>query len=151
MFRSITTLFIILGMLVFTGCGKDDPEKIAANDREKLLKYIAENDLDAIEHSSGLFYVVENPGSGATPNLYSIVRMNYEGQLLNGTIFDKNFNADFQLSGTIRGWQIGVPQFKSGGKGMLLIPSALGYGDYAYGSIPRSSCLIFDIEIVDVQ
>ena len=151
MFRSITTLFIILGMLVFAGCGKDDPDKIAANDREKLLKYIAENDLDAIEHSSGLFYVVEKPGTGATPSLYSIVRMNYKGQLLNGTIFDTNYNVDFNLSGTIRGWQIGVPLFKSGGKGMLLVPSALGYGEYAMGSIPRHSCLVFDIEIVDVQ
>jgi len=43
-----------------------------------------------------------------------------------------------------------VPYIKKGGKIKLLIPSALGYGSNAAGSIPANSVLIFDIELLDV-
>jgi FKBP-type peptidyl-prolyl cis-trans isomerase FkpA len=40
--------------------------------------------------------------------------------------------------------------FGKGGKGRLLIPSPLAYGDRDMGEIPSNSALIFDIEVVDV-
>lgn len=150
MFRNGFLLLFFASLLVFSGCGKDDPDKIAERDRQKLLNYIAANELDAQEHSSGLFYVIEKPGTGAQPTLSSLIRMNYKGMLLDGKTFDFGTGVDFNLQNTIRGWQIGVPMFRAGGKGMLLVPSALGYGSFAMGGIPRNSCLIFEIEILDV-
>ena len=57
----------------------------------------------------------------------------------------------FPLSGVIQGWQEGIPLFKEGGSGILLIPSALGYGSQSVGSIPANSVLIFDINLIDVD
>ena len=57
----------------------------------------------------------------------------------------------FPLSGVIQGWQEGIPLFKEGGSGILLIPSALGYGSQSVGTIPANSVLIFDINLIDVD
>ncbi len=145
----LTTLTIL-----FSSCEKEDPDAIAERDREKLEEYIKENGLEdvAIAHESGLFYVVENPGTGVHPTVNSTIRIRYTGKLLDGKVFDESSGALLQLGGTIMGWQIGIPLFKTGGKGKLLIPSALGYGAYPPygGTIPRHACLIFDFEIMDV-
>ncbi len=150
--RKIAVLPLLLAItFAFWGCQSDDPDKIAERDRQKLLKYIDENELDAIEHSSGLFYVVEREGSGSVhPDLSSLIVIRYKGKLLDGTIFDSNNQAKLQLFSTVRGWQIGIPLFREGGKGMLLIPSALGYGSFAQWGIPRNSCLIFEFELLGI-
>jgi FKBP-type peptidyl-prolyl cis-trans isomerase FkpA len=150
--RKIAFLPLLLAFaFVFWGCESDDPDKIAERDRQKLLKYIEENELDAIEHSSGLFYVMEREGSGSVhPDLNSLILIRYTGTLIDGTVFDSNNGAQLRLSGTIRGWQIGIPLFREGGKGILLIPSALGYGTWAQWGIPRNSCLIFEFELLGI-
>ena len=53
----------------------------------------------------------------------------------------------FPLSNVIQGWQEGIPLFSEGGSGVLLIPSALGYGGQAVGSIPANSVLIFEVSL----
>jgi len=76
----------------------------------------------------------------------------YTGYYTNGEIFDGS-NAQgitFNLNGVIDGWRIGIPYFKEGGSGKLLIPSALGYGPNGGGSVPANSVLIFDIELIEV-
>jgi FKBP-type peptidyl-prolyl cis-trans isomerase FkpA len=140
---------IFFAVLVFAGCGKDDPEKIAEKDREKILEYISENGLDAQEHESGVFYVIEAEGSGNHPTATSVVKLNYTGKLLDGKVFDSNWGSTMSLRNTIQGWQYGIPMFKKGGKGILLIPSGLGYGQWPTGSIPANSVLVFDIELID--
>ncbi len=151
--KTLITGVIALLVIFAAGCSKGDPDKVAERDRQKLLDYIAEHELDATEHESGLFYVVEREGTGAHPTLTSTLRIRYEGYFLDGKVFDVNPNALIQLRNTIRGWQIGMPLFRSGGKGMLLVPSNLGYGEYPpWGSsIPRNACLIFEFELIDVQ
>ncbi len=150
--RKIAFLPLLMAFtFAFLGCESEDPDKIAERDHQKLLKYIEENELDAIEHSSGLFYVVEREGTGSVhPDLNSVILIRYTGMLLDGTVFDSNNGAQLRLSGTIRGWQIGIPLFREGGKGILLIPSALGYGTWAQWGIPRNSCLIFEFELLGI-
>jgi FKBP-type peptidyl-prolyl cis-trans isomerase FkpA len=150
--RKIAVLSLLLVFTFgFWGCQSDDPDKIAERDRQKLLKYIEENELDAIEHSSGLFYVMEREGSGSVhPDLNSLILIRYTGTLLDGSVFDSSNGAQLRLGGTIRGWQIGIPLFREGGKGTLLIPSALGYGTWAQWGIPRNSCLIFEFELLGI-
>ncbi len=156
-FKKITTLLIFAMsiLLVLPSCSREDPDSIAQKDREKLLKYIRDNDLEdvVIEHHSGLFYVIEEPGSGPNPDLYSLIRIKYTGMLLDGTVFDSSSGALIQLANTIEGWRIGIPKFKVGGKGILLVPSALGYGGFPpFGSnIPRHSSLIFEFTIIDIN
>ncbi|MFY7786862.1 MAG: FKBP-type peptidyl-prolyl cis-trans isomerase, partial [Thermoflexibacteraceae bacterium] len=63
------------------------------------------------------------------------------------TPLDFNYNSG-QM---IKGFDEGVGFLKKGGKATLFIPSALGYGDRATGSIPPNSVLMFDIELVNVE
>ncbi|MFO7998625.1 MAG: FKBP-type peptidyl-prolyl cis-trans isomerase [Bacteroidales bacterium] len=147
--HTMAGILFFSSLLIFSGCGKDDPEKIAEKDREKILEYIAEEGLDAQEHESGIFYVIEIEGAGGHPTANSRVKINYTGKLLDGDVFDSNYGASMNLYSTIQGWQIGIPLFKKGGKGILIIPSGLGYGQYPQMGIPANSILVFDIELVD--
>jgi FKBP-type peptidyl-prolyl cis-trans isomerase FkpA len=149
------TLFIVLSLLLFnSSCTSEDPDAIAANDRKKILDFIKENGLSdvAIEHESGLFYIMEEEGEGLNPSLTSRMRMRYIGYYTDEEVFDFNDGALITLQSTILGWQVGIPLFKNGGKGTLFIPSAMGYGSYPpYGSgIRRNAVLIFEFEIIDI-
>jgi FKBP-type peptidyl-prolyl cis-trans isomerase FkpA len=147
------TLFltVLIGLFGLTSC-----EKQTEKDRELILEYIAENNLDATETEEGLFYVIEVEGTGASPSLTDEVEVHYEGFFLNGDKFDSSIDraqtATFPLLGVIMGWQLGLPFFKEGGRGKLLVPSHLGYGRQgtASGSIPPNSVLVFDIQLFDV-
>lgn len=156
MLRKVNSFALIMmgALLVMSSCAKEDPDAIAASDRKKILEYIAAEGLEevAVEHESGLFYVIENPGTGVHPTLVSNIRIRYTGYYIDEKVFDSSVGSLFQLQRTILGWQIGIPLFKNGGKGKLMIPSAMGYGAYPpYGSgIRRNAVLIFDFEIIDI-
>ncbi len=145
-------LLFLLPVLMWQSCGSDDPEKIAEKDREKILDYIAENDLDAIEHESGLFYVIEREGTGNThPTTSSTVKINYEGYYLKDKdVFDSQNGYYANLGSMITGWRIGIPLLTSGAKAILLVPSGLGYGAYPPYGIRPNACLVFEVEIIDV-
>lgn len=142
--------------LVFLGLSFCSCEKQTEKDRELILQYIEDNNLDATETDDGLFYVIEVEGGGASPNLNDEVEVHYEGFLLDGTKFDssidRNQTATFPLLGVIQGWQLGLPFLKEGGRGKLLIPSYLGYGRQgsSSGSVPPNSVMVFDIQLFDV-
>ncbi len=148
-------LLFILSFIFFNiSCTSEDPDAIAANDRKEILEYIKEKGLSdvAMEHESGLFYIMEEEGEGLNPTLTSRLRMRYVGYYTDEDIFDYNEGALITLQSTILGWRVGIPLFKNGGKGTLFIPSAMGYGSYPpYGSgIRRNAVLIFEFEIIDV-
>lgn len=142
-------LITIALMVVAASCGSDDPEKQAARDRKKILDYIKTNKLNAHEHESGVFYVIQSTGTGPFPTQTSSVSVTYTGKLLNGKVFDSGIAQVFNLQQTILGFRYGIPMFNKGSKGKLLIPSGLGYGPYGTFSIPPNAVLIFDIELID--
>jgi FKBP-type peptidyl-prolyl cis-trans isomerase FkpA len=153
---SLKRIFVFLFILLsFSFCKKKKENKVdqAAEDEKIITQYISDNKLNATATGSGLYYVITSQGTGTQPISSSKVTVKYKGYLTNGSIFDQttNVGATFSLSGVIQGWQEGIPLFKKGGKGMLLIPSALGYGAQAQGSIPANSVLIFDVELLDVR
>jgi len=143
---------VLIAALSIVGC-KGKAEKQAEEDEEIITRYIADHNLDAIETGSGLYVVIENEGSGLNPTIYDEVSVFYKGYLTDQSVFDQTDTvpATFPLNAVIEGWQQGIPYFKPGGNGILLIPSALGYGDSEAGSIPANSVLIFDVELVDVN
>jgi len=146
-------LIFALIILSFTTCKKKKVKTQAELDEKIITNYISDNKLNATATGSGLYYVVHDPGTGAQPNSGSNVTVNYKGSLKDGTVFDQSTAAgiNISLNAVIKGWQEGVPLFKKGGRGVLLIPSALGYGANATGKIPANSVLIFDIELLNVQ
>lgn len=143
---------LLFSSLLWTSCQKDDSKQDSI-DRQKILDYITEHNLEALETSSGLFYVIENPGTGGNPMANSTVVVRYTGYFLDGTVFDSNEGEEatpFNLQNVIRGWQEGIPLFKKGGTGKLLVPSRLAYGSNStYYGIPNNSVLIFNIRLID--
>ncbi|MEB8344899.1 FKBP-type peptidyl-prolyl cis-trans isomerase [Flavobacteriaceae bacterium KMM 6898] len=145
--------------LVFTiliSCESDkkseDIDYVAKNDQE-ITAYIAENNLEAQKSNSGLYYVISEAGTGAQPTPTSNVTVAYKGYYLNGNVFDKS-NAEgisFGLHQVIKGWTEGIPFFKEGGSGILLVPAHLGYGNNDYSGIPGGSVLIFDVSLISVN
>lgn len=144
-------LLLTFGLLL-TSCAKKKAEKQAIEDEDIIQAYIAEHNLDAIPTGSGLYYVIETEGGGAQPTSSSDVRVAYTGSFTDGEVFEESDPAgiEFNLAGVIQGWQEGIPFFKEGGSGKLLIPSALAYGPSGSGSIPGNTVLIFDVELLQV-
>lgn len=146
--------FITIAILgVFLGsCSNDDSQAQLDADVKIIEQYIADNNLQAEEVGLGLYIVTDFKGNGNTPNSTSTVSIRYRGYLTNGIEFDESWNnaANFSLSGTIEGWRKGIPQFREGGRGTLLMASYLGYGENSVGVIPSNSVLIFDIDLVAV-
>ncbi len=141
----------LLSSLIFS-CKKDEQNQQQI-DEEIIQNFISENNLNAKSTESGLYYVIENEGNGERPkNLNTEVRVAYTGYLTDSTVFDNTASngARFFLHSVIEGWQEGIPKFREGGEGTLLVPSHLGYGSEARGKIPANSVLIFDIELKEV-
>ncbi|MGE8562790.1 MAG: FKBP-type peptidyl-prolyl cis-trans isomerase, partial [Acinetobacter bohemicus] len=98
---------------------------------------------------SGLQYQILKPGTGPSPKANSIVKVNYEGRLIDGTVFDssiaRNQTAEFQVSQVIQGWTEGLQLMKEGAEYRFFIPAQLGYGQIGSGDvIEPNSTLIFD-------
>ncbi len=134
----------------------------AAIDDAILQKYIADNNLTVEEVAAGLYAVIDAPGTGQNPTINSTVRVAYEGRfielngqnkLVDGAVFDASSESGivFPLQNVIAGWQLGIPVFKTGGSGMLLISSALAYGQQGSGSsIPPNTVLVFDVNLLAI-
>lgn len=144
-------LISLVGFLS-VGCAKKKAEMQAQEDETIIQNYIASHSLNATASGTGLYYVIDSLGTGASCNSMSTVKVAYKGYLPSGSVFDESPEAgiSFSLQSVIQGWTEGIPYFKEGGKGILLIPSALGYGSRSVGTIPANSVLIFDIHLITV-
>ncbi len=143
--------FSIVALIIFAFAGCEKEKSQAEKDDEIITNYLAENNLEAEKHSSGLYYRITEEGSGGHPDISSTVEVKYKGYLTNDQVFDETTGGKtikFPLSDLIYGWQIGIPLLQKGGKGKFFVPSAMGYGSRAIGTIPANSVLIFDIELV---
>jgi FKBP-type peptidyl-prolyl cis-trans isomerase FklB len=106
--------------------------------------------------ADGLQYLVITNGTGATPVSGDIVKVQYTGTLVDGTVFDSSVGhpepAQFPVDRVIPGWTEALKLMPVGSRWKLFIPSNLAYGEA--GSLPRiqpNSTLVFDVELVDVQ
>lgn len=145
-------LFLILSLFAISGCKKENSEEQAVKDDEIIRKYIADYSLNATKTSTGLYYVIQDPGTGASCSSSSNVRVAYKGYYTSNAVFDESDanGITFNLANVIKGWTEGIPYFKEGGSGILLIPSALAYGASGSGSVPPNTVLIFDVELIEV-
>ncbi len=103
---------------------------------------------------SGLQYkvVTSGPKSGPSPKLGDIIKVHYEGKLLDGTVFDSSFArgkaAIMPADGLIQGWLEALPLMKVGDEWTLYIPASLGYGPRDMGEIPPDSVLVFRLQLI---
>ncbi|AWG20924.1 peptidylprolyl isomerase [Flavobacterium faecale] len=146
-----------------SSCKKNDQEEQnqqqvevvdnGAKNEQEIKDYLAKNNLKAEKTDSGLYYIVTEQGTGATPTAESSVTVAYKGYFTDGKVFDESGaeGISFGLNQVIPGWTEGIQKFKVGGKGVLLIPSSIGYGDETKGPIPGGSVLLFDINLIAAQ
>ncbi|MDR1123606.1 MAG: FKBP-type peptidyl-prolyl cis-trans isomerase [Elusimicrobiota bacterium] len=136
---------------------EDDAAKRLAErkiEQDKALQEIKkEKKIKALPDGALLRTVKE--GKGATPKPTSMVKVHYEGTLLDGTVFDssikRNAPASFPLNGVIPCWTEGLQKMRAGGKAKLYCPPNTAYGDAQAGLIPPGSLLIFDVELLEVN
>ena len=133
-----------------------NPKTQAEKDQNTIVDYATEKSLGLKRSLSGMYYQIIEPGEGVAPKGNSKVSAHYEGQLLDGTIFDSSYQRgeplQFNLKQVIRGWQEALKMLKPGGKGLFLIPSRLAYGKQGFGtSIPPDAVLLFKIELLEVK
>ena len=103
---------------------------------------------------SGLQYKILTVGTGETPTATDKVKVNYEGKLIDGTVFDSSYKrnqpATFACNQVIKGWTEALTMMPVGSKWEIYIPQELGYGSREAGKIPPFSTLIFTVELLEI-
>ena len=121
---------------------------------EQFLKENAKKD-SVIVLPSGLQYKVLVKGNGEVPLEDQKVQVNYEGRLIDGTVFDSSARhgdkpTEFKPNQVIKGWSEALTMMPVGSKWQLFIPYYLAYGNRSAGVIKPYSTLIFDVELVGI-
>lgn len=104
----------------------------------------------------GLEYKIARSGDAkaASPRLGDEVKVNYQGTLIDGTVFDSSYTrgepAVFTLGEVIPGWNEALQLMHPGDVWYLYVPARLAYGDQGAGPIPPGSVLVFKVELMSV-
>ena len=122
-------------------------------DGEAFLAANAKKD-SVVTTKSGLQYKILTAGTGAVPTATQKVKVNYEGRLIDGTVFDSSYKrkqpATFACNQVIKGWTEALTMMPVGSKWEVYIPQELGYGSREAGKIPPFSTLIFTVELLEI-
>jgi len=132
-------------------------EKVYGPNKEAGEKFLAENakkeGVKTLE--SGVQYRVIKEGTGAIPADTSLVKVHYEGRLLNDTVFDSSYKRGepitLRCNQTIKGWTDAMVHMPAGSTWEVYIPQELAYGEREQGDIKPFSVLIFKIELLEVN
>ncbi len=141
-----------------------DVQKEEEVEKQKEIKaleaYMSKKGIKAQKTPGGAFVELTNAGDATLKaDSGKQVSVMYKGYTEDGKEFDSNIgkpgatplNVVIGSRSVIAGWEEGLRFFGKGGKGRILVPAMLGYGQQAAGpNIPPYSNLIFDVEIVDV-
>lgn len=103
---------------------------------------------------SGVQYKVIKVGAGQMPKNTSVVKVNYEGRLIDGTVFDSSYKngqpVTLRANQVIKGWTEALVHMPAGSVWEVYIPQELAYGDREQGQIKPYSPLVFKIELISV-
>ena len=134
-----------------------DMEKKTTENKAAGTAFLAENaKKEGVKTTaSGLQYKVVTAGTGKSPKATDVVEVNYEGKLIDGTVFDSSYERgepiEFPLNQVIAGWTEGLQLMKEGGKYEFYIPSDIAYGEAGNSGIEPNSTLIFTVELLKVK
>ena len=128
------------------------PNRIAG---ERFLEENKTKD-GVVTTESGLQYKVITMGTGKKPTERQKVNVDYEGHLIDGTVFDSSYKrgqpSTFQVNQVIKGWTEALQLMPVGSKWELYIPYQLAYGDRATSAeIKPYSALIFTVELKGIE
>ena len=125
---------------------------------QNVQDYLNNHTLFALQHCSGLFYRIENPGTGTPPNACSNIGITYNTYFFSGASLEQQTSPiGISLGSTIRAWRIAMPLIKAGGRIVFYVPPSLAYGAQDVRDqngnivIPANSYLVFEVNLVSVQ
>jgi FKBP-type peptidyl-prolyl cis-trans isomerase FkpA len=109
----------------------------------------------AVKTASGMVYIEQRKGTGASPKATDTVKVHYKGTLVDGKTFDSSYDrgepAQFPLNGVIPCWTEGVQKMAVGGKAKLVCPPAIAYGERGSPPvIPPGATLVFEVELLEI-
>lgn len=138
---------------------KTQADQLAGKNKAEGAVFLADNKKvkGVFTTGSGLQYMVLRQGAGPKPGRSDRVRVNYQGKLLDDTVFDSSYDrgqpAEFQLDQVIAGWTEGVSMMPVGGKYRFWIPGELAYGAKGTpgGPIGPNATLEFDVELLGID
>lgn len=147
----------LAGTLALAACGGGDAVDPAASAKEAaaFMETNAKED-GVVALPSGLQYriVKSGPPGGVSPDGNDLVRVDYEGALTDGTVFDSSYEkgrpAVFTPETVIDGWTEGLQRMKVGDEWILYVPPELGYGENGKGPVPGNAVLVFRVQLLDV-
>jgi len=131
-------------------------EKTAAENKKMEEDFLSVNGRrsEVTVTDSGLQYEIIQDDGGEKPLSSSVVRVNYSGTFIDGTLFDKSTEEDgafIPLELVIPGWTEGLMLMSPGSIYKFFIPSKLAYGNEGIrGIIPPFSTLIFNVELLEI-
>lgn len=119
----------------------------------EYLKKISKKD-SVQKLSEGVYYEVITEGKGIIPGNNDTVKVNYEGKMINDSIFDSSYErkepATFPCNRVIPGWTEALTHMPAGSKWKVYIAADKAYADRPAGDIKPYSTLVFTIELLDV-
>jgi FKBP-type peptidyl-prolyl cis-trans isomerase FklB len=123
-------------------------------ENEEFMAKIAKTEgLNKLEN--GVYYEVIEEGKGEIPADTSTVKVNYEGKLINDTVFDSSYKRNeptsFRCNQVIPGWTNALTHMPVGSKWKVYIPQDQAYGDREAGQIKPFSALVFTIELLGIE
>ena len=148
-------------MLALAACGRGaEPTSSvdAAKNAEASAAWMATNAKAAGVQTlpSGLQYKVvqSGPAGSPSPDANDLVVVDYEGALVDGTVFDSSFQRGkpyaTHVGDVVPGWIEALQRMKVGDEWMLYVPPGLGYGAADQGTIPPNSVMVFRIKLLDL-
>ncbi len=174
----LTGAVLLIAGLSLAGCGKKEQAESDASKTQPIVERSADDGAGAdikpyqavscdpqanvleepkiINLENGLQVKVLREGTGISPKPSDLVKVNYEGKLLDGTVFDSSYQRGepiiFPLNRVIKGWTLGFQELSECAQAELTIPSELAYGSTgAPGSpIGPDATLVFDVELLKV-
>lgn len=152
--KKLMILLFVVAIVSACSARKNDKE---ADDKTENSSIVAKENStpEYITTASGLQYKILRDADGSKPGPTSRVTVNYEGKLLDGTIFDSSYDRGkpntFGLNEVIPGWTEGVQLMSVGSMYEFIIPPALAYGSRELPGIPANSTLKFKVELLEIK
>jgi FKBP-type peptidyl-prolyl cis-trans isomerase FkpA len=156
---TLTKIWLGVGVAVVVGLGlawMGTAKQVAMGQPPSVFMEKNAKRHGVVRTTSGLEYEVLSDGNGASPGPQDIVKIDYDGKLLDGTMFDSTSQhggpVAMPVAGSIPGFSEGLMLMKKGGRYRLWIPPQLAYGEQGAGDgvIPPNSVLQFDVTLHDI-
>jgi FKBP-type peptidyl-prolyl cis-trans isomerase len=154
MFRSLLSFILFALLVIATPALRAQREKIPPED----LDFVEKTWPTAKKTSTGIRYIIQQPGVGEPPTAGDLISVLYVGRLLSGETFDQKIDREKPLTFrvgrdmVIQGWDQILQMMKKGERRLVIIPPELAYGTRGKPpTIPRNATLLFLVELLDIK